>query len=198
MFHQLMLSLLPYSYVIVFLTIFLEGFGMPVPGEAILITGSILAAKGKLSFPLVLLAGVLGAVLGNSVGYLIGVYSGKKVLNRFAFFRKNFDKFLASYCKWGGLIVVLGRFFQGLRQLNGFIAGIAEMKWKVFLLFNVIGAILWVCAWGSFSYLTGRETHAIARLLQKYQLIFVVALLLLLAFYLFWKLTLEKKTRTKN
>ena len=69
-----------YGYGIVFAAILLEDFGVPTPGETILISGALVAAKGELNILLVLLTGWLGAIIGDNIGYVIGRYGGRSLV----------------------------------------------------------------------------------------------------------------------
>lgn len=140
-----------YGYWAVFLAIFLEDFGLPMPGETTLIVCSLFAALGELNLTLVGLLGFSGAVLGDNTGFYIGYYGGRKIIlkwGKYVFLTDTRMKKLEHYFeKRGAMIVVAARFIQGLRQFNGIIAGISKMRWKKFILFNLIGAALWVGLW---------------------------------------------------
>lgn len=148
-------SVLPYihqyGYWALFFAIFLEDFGLPMPGESTLIVCSLFAAIGELNLVLVGLTGFLGAVMGDNTGFAIGHYGGRKVIlkwGKYVFLTEERLKKLERYFeKRGGIIVAVARFIQGLRQFNGIIAGISRMRWKKFFLFNLIGAVLWVGLW---------------------------------------------------
>lgn len=149
-----------YGYWAIFFAIFLEDFGLPMPGETILIICSLFAALGKLDLILVGILGFSGAVLGDNTGFAIGHYGGRKVITKwgkYVFLTEERLKKLEKYfTRRGGRIVTVARFVQGLRQFNGIIAGISEMKWKKFIIFNIIGAALWVGMWvGAASLLSG-------------------------------------------
>lgn len=148
-------TLLPYidqyGYFAIFAAIFLEDFGVPFPGETVLIICSIFAALGKLDFILVGVVAFTGAVLGDNTGFAIGYYGGRKLVLKFGKYvfltEKRLDKFEAFFERHGGKIVIVARFVEGLRQFNGIIAGISRMKWKKFTIYNSIGAALWVGLW---------------------------------------------------
>jgi membrane protein DedA with SNARE-associated domain len=141
-----------YGYWAVFLTVLLEDFGLPVPGETALVAASLFAAyRTGFDIELVALLGFLGAVIGDNVGFLIGTHGGKPMVLRYG---KYVFLTEARYRRWrriwerhGPIVIVLARFVNGPRQFNGIIAGSAGMRWDAFLLYNVVGAALWVAFW---------------------------------------------------
>lgn len=145
-----------YGSIALFLIIYFESFGAPVPGESILIVSSLLAQQGTLSLPTMLLAVFLAAILGDSTGYLIGHFGGRKILIRFGHIIKltpeRLVKFEAMFEQYGSGIVIVARFFVILRQLNGIMAGAMKMHWLKFVSANIIGAALWTLVWGAGPY----------------------------------------------
>lgn len=153
-----------YGYLAVFLGILLEDFGLPTPGETMLIASSVIAARGALNILWLLPIAWLGAVIGDSIGFFIGAKGGHHVLTRYGgrvgitFERlQRVEEFFARY---GDVVVVAARFFVILRQLNGVVAGTLEMPWPRFFLYNAIGAALWVGFWGGLTYWLGERFFA--------------------------------------
>ncbi|WP_441985908.1 DedA family protein [Microvirga sp. 2YAF29] len=140
-----------YGVSALFLTIYLESFGVPLPGESGLIAASLLAARGDLNIIHVFLVALLGGVLGDSTGYLIGRFGGRAFIQRFGWIVKLTPERLASLEKVarekGFFMVLSARFVVVLRQLNGVLAGSIGMPWHEFVLANVIGAIAWAGLW---------------------------------------------------
>jgi membrane protein DedA with SNARE-associated domain len=170
-----------YGYWAIFFSIFLEDFGFPMPGETVLIACSLFAIIGKLNLLYVGILGFLGAVLGDNTGFIIGRYGGKKIFLKWGkyFFltAKRLNKFEIFFTKYGGKIVIVARFIQGLRQFNGIIAGISKMKWKKFLSFNLIGAGLWVGSWiGLASYLNNKK-ELLAEFIKKSEYVLPIVFL---------------------
>jgi len=170
-----------YGYWAIFFSIYLEDFGLPLPGETVLIICSLFAILGKLNLLYVGILGFMGAVFGDNTGFLIGRYGGKRLVLKvgkyFFLTPKRLNKFENFFTKYGGKIVTVARFVQGLRQFNGIIAGISEMKWKKFLVFNLIGAGLWVGFWiGLASYLNNRK-ELLTEFIKKSENIFPLIIL---------------------
>jgi len=140
-----------YGALAVFIIIYLESFGMPLPGESCVVAASLLAAHNQLSIVLVILAVLSGAMLGDSTGYLIGKFGGQRVLQRIGPWVKLTPERLASFeerfQRQGFWMVAFARFVIVLRQINGIMAGSLAMPWHVFVSANVIGAVLWTAVY---------------------------------------------------
>jgi membrane protein DedA with SNARE-associated domain len=166
-FHSLEGTLHHWGYLAVAGFLFFEDFGVPLPGETMLIAASLYAGAGHLNIWLVALVGFLAAVLGDNLGYLIGRKGGRELVEKFGKYLfvtpERLDRAEAFFSKHGGKIVVIARFIEGLRQLNGIIAGTVEMPWRRFLLCNALGAAMWVAVWTSLGYLAGNHVETISR-----------------------------------
>jgi membrane protein DedA with SNARE-associated domain len=128
-----------------------ESLGLPLPGESLLILASVLAGRGELSLPLLMLSAWAGAVLGDNIGYSIGRRLGRTIVLRYgAKIGINADRLNrveAFFTRYGPFTVAFARFVNVLRQLNGVVAGMLKMDWKRFLVFNALGGALWVSVW---------------------------------------------------
>jgi len=174
-----------YGYLAVFAALFLEDFGVPVPGETLLIAGSLLATKGEINILVLLLTAWLAAVLGDNVGYAIGRYGGRALVLRYGRYvfltRERLTYAEGFFNRRGAVIVVVARFFEILRQLNGIVAGITRMAWGRFVLYNAIGAALWVGFWGTLFFQVGKQGERIGFLYKRYEPLMLAALALLAA-----------------
>ncbi len=181
--HSLESPLNHYGYLAVAGFVFLEDFGVPVPGEAILVVGAAYAGTGRLSIWLVGLLGFIAATLGDNVGYAIGHFGGRPLVERWGRYilltPERLNKATAFFSRHGGKIVVVARFIEGLRQANGIIAGISGMHWARFVVFNAIGAALWVGVWTSVGYFSGSHINTIYDDVTRYDIYFAVAVGLL-------------------
>jgi membrane protein DedA with SNARE-associated domain len=81
----------------------------------------------------------------------------------------------------GGKIVAAARFIEGLRQLNGFLAGMVGMHWAKFLAYNALGAVLWVCTWSAFGYFAGKNIDEIYAAVEHYKWYVIGALAIVAA-----------------
>jgi membrane protein DedA with SNARE-associated domain len=149
-----------YGYLAVAIAVGLESMGVPVPGETVLIAAAIwVGAHRDLNIMWVIAAASAGAAIGDSIGYWIGRTIGFRLLARYgAHFGLTEERLkLGQYLflRYGGAIVFFGRFVALLRTLAALLAGVNQMPWPHFLLFNVSGGILWATAFGLGGYLFG-------------------------------------------
>ena len=129
----------------------IEAIGAPVPGESLLIFASVLAGRGEMSLPALLIFAWVGSVIGDNLGFLIGRKLGRKTVLRYGakigLTNERFSKIENNYVRYGYATVMFARFFSILRQLNGIVAGMLGMSWWRFVLFDAVGAALWVTVW---------------------------------------------------
>lgn len=138
-----------YGTIAVFAAIFLEGIGIPAPGLTLFIVATMELTSNEGSHLSVLLLGAfLSATLGNSLGYAAGHFGGRRLLRRLRVEESRLEPLNRGFRKYGGWLILMARFVDGLKQLNGIAAGVFAMPWKTFALFNAIGAALWVSFFG--------------------------------------------------
>jgi membrane protein DedA with SNARE-associated domain len=186
-FHDLQPVLEHYGYLAVGGFVLLEDFGVPVPGEAILIAAAIFAGTGHMSIALVILVATSGAIIGDNIGFTVGHFGGRPLVERFGRYifltPERLDRAEDYFNRHGGKVVVFARFVQGLRQLNGILAGTAGMHWLKFLAFNALGGVLWVCTWALLGYFAGENISQIYAEFDRYKwLVIGVAVVLVIAF----------------
>jgi membrane protein DedA with SNARE-associated domain len=148
------------GYAAVFALIAVETMGIPVPGETALIAAALLAHRGGMQIvPLVVLAAA-AAILGDNVGFAIGRRGGRRLLMRPGPLLEQRLRVLELgepfFARHGPKAVFLGRWVSGLRIASAWLAGINGMSWRVFLVWNALGGILWAAAVGFGVYLLGR------------------------------------------
>ncbi len=149
-----------YGYGLVFIVIGLEAMGVPLPGESMIIGAAIYsAATGKLHIAGVIGAAVLGAIMGDNFGYLIGRWAGFRLLRRYGAKVGLTDKRLQLgrylFARQGGKVVFFGRFIAILRTFVALLAGANQMHWRTFLLWNAVGGVVWATTYGTAAYLLG-------------------------------------------
>jgi membrane protein DedA with SNARE-associated domain len=170
--HSLEPTLNQYGYLAVAALVLLEDFGVPVPGETVLILGAVYAGAGRLNVFLVALLGFLAAVLGDNIGFAIGHFGGRPLIERYGRYilltPERVDKTTAFFERHGGKIIIVARFIEGLRQANGIIAGLSGLHWAKFIVFNMIGAALWVTVWVSLGYFSGSHIDSIYNTAARY------------------------------
>ncbi len=153
-----------YGYLAVFLVVMLESTGVPLPGEAMLLTAAIYAGTtGKLGIALVILAASAGAILGDNLGYWIGREGGYTLLRRYGPYVRLHERKLKLgrylFLKHGGKVVFFGRFVAVLRTFAAFLAGVNHMPWRRFLVANAAGGFVWATLFGLGGYYLGGEVH---------------------------------------
>ena len=169
-----------YGYLAVGGLLFVEDFGVPAPGETILIAAAVYAGAGQLNIVLVVVIGFLAALAGDNVGFAIGHFGGRALVLRFGRYVFLTEERLGAaerfFARHGGKVVTIARFVEGLRQANGIVAGLAKMPWRRFVAFNALGAALWVATWSAVGYFVGNNLTAIYEELKRYELYLLAAL----------------------
>ena len=146
-----------YGYAVVFVGVFLENTGLPVPGETALLAGAALSRSGPLSLPWVIATAVVGAILGDNLGFLIGRRGGRALVERFgarlgltSARLSQFDRFFDRH---GPKTVFIARFVTGLRVFGAVLAGTSGLPWGRFLIYNASGAVAWATTFGIVGYM---------------------------------------------
>lgn len=137
------------GYIALFLTIFAESglfFGFFLPGDSLLFTAGLFAAKGDLNIVWVCIGCFIAAVLGDQVGYLFGAKIGRKIYDKgeSRFIKKeHLEKTEEFYNKYGRSTLIIARFTPIVRTFAPILAGVAKMPYVDFLTFNFVGGLLW-------------------------------------------------------
>jgi membrane protein DedA with SNARE-associated domain len=182
-----------YGYLAVSAGILLESFGVPLPGETMLIASAAVAAKGGLDLVPLLACAWAAAVLGDNIGFAIGHFGGRRVVVRYGarigITDARLDKVEKFFERFGGEVVLVARFIAIARQLNGIVAGTVGMSWWRFLVYNAIGAALWVGAWGGGAYALGERLEVFAPWIHRfgYLALGLVVLALVAGAVLHWR-----------
>jgi membrane protein DedA with SNARE-associated domain len=162
--HQLISS---YGYVGLAFIIGLESMGVPLPGETALIFAAIYAgATHQLDVVGVIAAAVIGAVVGDNIGYLLGRRYGMPLLLRHGprigidAPRIKLGRYMFAH--YGAPVVFFGRFVALLRTLAALLAGVNQMHWAPFVIANLAGAVAWASVFGGGAYALGKQMHRIA------------------------------------
>lgn len=148
-----------YGYPVLFLVVLLESFGLPAPGQTLLIMAAMLAAAGHFNLWVVLVTVFFAAVIGDCIGWFLGRRGGRRIILRYGRWvglnRRRFRRLQRYFDAHSAWFVILARFFEVARQINGLLAGSVKMPFLRFLLFNATGAALWVALWGFGAYYLG-------------------------------------------
>lgn len=133
--------------------------GFFLPGDSLLVTAGLFAARGDLRVVLLCVTMTVAAIVGNSTGYLVGNRAGHALFNRpnsFFFRRQHLLKAQAFYAKHGGKAIFLAQLMPIVRTFTPVVAGAADMNYRRFVTFNVLGAIFWVNSMTLMGYFLGR------------------------------------------
>jgi membrane protein DedA with SNARE-associated domain len=163
-----------YGYGAAFAAVMAEGMGIPTPGQTLLMAGALESAEGRMSIALLLILVTTAATVGNSIGYAIGRWGGRVALDKLKVNSQRQQHLDDLFNRRGGVVILLARFLDGLRQLNGIVAGVLQMPWWTFTAYNVAGALLWTCAWGLGTFYLGRDIHVIAAFFHQHRLLLLV------------------------
>jgi membrane protein DedA with SNARE-associated domain len=178
-----MLSLIErYGYLIVFLGVMLEGVGIPLPGETVLIAAGALAHRGSLTLWETMAFGGLGAVMGGQAGYCVGRFGGRPFVlrwGRYAFITpERLGRAERFFERHGGKAVFLARFITGLRVFGALVAGMSRMSWGKFTLYSVLGGVVWATAAVALGYFLWASIGLVEHWIGRISLIVAAALVL--------------------
>lgn len=180
-----------FGYLVVFFGVMLESAGVPLPGETILLASGILAQQGHLDIEDAIVFGILGAVVGDQLGYWIGREGGRPFVLRWGRFVRitpdRLSRTEAFFVRHGGKAVFLARFFAGLRIFGALVAGISRMRWRTFALYNALGGVVWATAVVLVGYFLGSSLDLVERWLGRATLLLALVVAVAIGFYLAYR-----------
>jgi membrane protein DedA with SNARE-associated domain len=189
-----------YGYWAIALLLLLENIGVPVvPGEFAMISGAIFAGTGRAGLNIVVVAVVafVASVVGAEIGYLVGRFAGRELILHYGKYimikPHHLDRAEAIVDRYGGIVVVIARFIVGLREAIGIIAGITQMRWLTFTIFNVIGAAIWVATWVTIGDVAGDHIDTVYADINRYSLYVFSALVVAVAAYIAWRVIRRRR-----
>ena len=189
-----------YGYWAIALLLLLENIGAPVvPGEFAMISGAIFAGTGRAGLNIVVVAVVafVASVVGAEIGYLVGRFAGRELILHYGKYimikPHHLDRAEAIVDRYGGFVVVIARFIVGLREAIGIIAGITQMRWLTFTIFNVIGAAIWVATWVTIGDVAGDHIDTVYADINRYSLYVFSALVVAVAAYIAWRVIRRRR-----
>ena len=172
--------LVHYGYGTVALVLMLENAGLPVPGETVLLLASFLAySERKLQLPYIIVVGIMASTVGDNLGFALGQYGGRPLLERYRRFFRIKPVTIARgenlFRTYGSATIFVARFIAGMRIVAGPLAGVLRMNWRKFLIFNFLGATLWVTVISVVGYLFGRHSERLFRIIREVNLGLLIA-----------------------
>lgn len=170
----------------------LDSMCIPIPSEAIMPTGGILAEQGKLNLIAVGLAGTAGSTIGSWLCYWIGSTVGKERLLKYGKYvllrEKEFDHAEAWFAKYGLLSTLIGRFVPVVRTFISLPAGIYKADFKRFAQYSLVGSAPWAFLWAYIGYALSTQMATIEKYLHVADYVVVGLLLILIGRFVFGRL----------
>ncbi len=190
-------ALIDYGYVIVFVAIMIESMGVPFPGETTLLVASAYAASsGALSIFGVIGSAAGGAMIGDSLGYWIGREGGRRLIRRYGKYVGLTDhryQRVQGYLKLhGGKAVFFGRFVSVARTWIAVLVGAHHLNYVQFLLYDILGAIVWATLYGSLGYAFGSNLPLLEKWVKRAGITVAICSVVVVAIYLLY---LRRKRR---
>jgi membrane protein DedA with SNARE-associated domain len=156
-----------YGYGAVALVVMGESLGLPLPGETLLLLAAASAGAGYLEVWGVILAAAVGAIVGDTLGYELGRWGGRALLERYGHVlhlkAQHLVRAEAFFARYGAKAVFFGRFIAILRTYSALLAGISRLPYPRFLLLNAAGGLLWALTVGWLGAIFGRQWPLIER-----------------------------------
>ena len=177
-----------YGYWTIAVILLLENAGIPVPGETVLLFAGFLAfSEHQLQLRYIILLGIVAATLGDNRGYYLGLRGGRPLLMRyrkiFRIRQSTLEKGEQLFRRHGGVTIFFARFIFGMRIIAGPMAGTLRMPWKAFVLFNFLGAALWVTVIAGAGFAFGTQWERLLLILDRINVIAAGAAALLALFF---------------
>ena len=169
----------------------LENAGLPVPGETILLLASFLAySEGDLRMPWIIVVGIIAATLGDNIGYAIGHYGGRPLVDRYRhWFRipqEHVERAEKLFARYGAEAIFAARFIFGMRVIAGPMAGVLRMHWRRFAFFNFLEAAVWVTVIAGAGYYFGRHWERLMHAIKGFDITIAIAAGLVIV-WIWWR-----------
>lgn len=178
------------GYLGVFAIIFAESgllVGFFLPGDSLLFTAGFLASQGFFNIVTLTTLTFIAAVSGDSVGYMFGHKIGKKLFQKedsIFFHKKHLLRAQKFYEKHGGKAITLARFLPVVRTFAPIVAGMGDMPYKKFLLYNILGGFLWAVLIPVLGYYLGSTIPGVDKYLLPILAVIIIISVLPTAFHL--------------
>jgi membrane protein DedA with SNARE-associated domain len=180
-----------HGYWAVAVLLLLESAGLPLPGETVLLLASFLAfSEHELQLPWIIVVGIVATTLGGELGFALGRNGGRPLIERyqhiFGIRPASIERGERLFDRYGPATVFLARFLFGMRVLASLLAGALHMPWRKFVLYNFLGAALWVTAICSAGYLFGGHWGRLIHDLKRFDLV-VLVVVVAAALFFWWR-----------
>ena len=162
------------GYFIVFAGVFADRsafLGLIVPGDVVLALGGVFAAKGDLSLPYVIAVGAVAGLMGESVGFWLGNRHGRRLLQKIPVLRRwasDLSKAEDYFRRNGGRTVFIGRYVSVAGTFLPFVAGMSNMRYRRFLLFDIPSVVIWAIGVSLLGYFLEHQIGTIDTVLSRF------------------------------
>jgi membrane-associated protein len=170
--------------------------GLVVPGDVIIALGGVYAARGELNVVVVILVAFVAAVCGESTGFWLGHRYGMRLVRRLPLlnrFEAKLEEVQEYFGRHGGKTVAIGRYATAAGAMIPFVAGMAGMKYRRFLLFDVPAVLLWAIGITMVGYGFGRNLDVVETILSRFGWGILALLVLFIGSRILWKRFRRKK-----
>ena len=180
-----------YGYWAVGGALLVENAGIPVPGETILLISAFLAySEHDLRLFWIIVVATIAATIGDNIGFGLGYFGGRRLLMRHQALFRIQERTLMSgeelFTRYGAITILFARFVFGMRIIAGPMAGVLRMPWRKFMLFNFVGAAVWVTVISGAGYLFGQHWPALEQGVKRLDASAALFVLAVVAF-LWWR-----------
>ena len=187
-----------YGYLIVFFGVVLGTMGIPFPSAAILLASGVLVQQGHLGLRGAIVFGVLGAIIGNQVGYWVGHKAGRPFVLKWGRYVKltpeRLKRVEGLFSRHGGKAVFAARFFSVSRLLEALVAGMSRMHWGTFFFYSALGGAVWATAVVLVGYFFGESWSSARGWSGRAPLLLVLLFGVALGLYLTYRWTTSRRS----
>ncbi|EKN68346.1 DedA family protein [Schinkia azotoformans] len=192
-----------YGYFGIMFLLILGIVGLPIPDEFLLTYIGYNVFLGKLSYVLSLASVFIGAIIGISISYFLGIKLGSPFLHKFGprlhFTEKRIETTHRLFEKFGPYLLFIGYFIPGVRHITAYLAGINTMSFKKFALFAYTGAVFWGFTFITLGRTLGKNWHRVEFIIDQYRVYFIVFVLLatISVIFIYWRKAKTKAIKSK-
>lgn len=197
--HYLHYLIEHFGYIGIMVALMLGIVGLPIPDELLLTYAGYRVSTGAFSYPLAFLSCWLGAIIGISLSYMLGITLGLPFLHKFGpklhLTEKRLEQTKALFSKLGPAVLFICYFIPGVRHLAAFWAGMNAYRWRKFALFAYSGAMVWVAVFLTIGAYFESRWMAVKQYIHAYRPFLFPVFLVALGFAIFyWYIHQKRKT----
>jgi membrane protein DedA with SNARE-associated domain len=188
-----------YGYLLLFFGLFTESIALPFPGELAMAFAGYMAYLGKTNLLLSMLFPFLGAAMGTAMTYVLGRKLGTPFFEKYGKYVfmpvERLEKLAVWFAKYGTKLLVVSYFIPGLRHFTGYVSGILKIRVRTFLLFNSMGALLWVTTYVTIGRIFGDRFKHLLHLIHAYSWRALACIAVIIVLVILIKTGLQKKKK---